>query len=320
MKAIKNITIAIASYNRPILLQETLKSIESLGLLINVLIIDDNSPRYAEILKVIGSFESSNVDIMIHRNEHNLGEVETKKKLFSLIKSKYFFLLGDDDTLDPGARNIFLLYDELKIELDFIFFGYRIINEDNKVLKTRKSLIPISSTEINANSLNTFSRYVTFPFYYFHPALYMADTATALKLSLDSSIGIGEDYDLLWRIMNQPNIRWIISPSVIVNWRKHAVQLANQSSSLQNRLDTKTNILKKYENSSIPLSRFWFVLIPTFFDVHSGLDISNVGVSPAERKILSLGNSVLPRFLGALLYKTYKVYEYSVVQIKHILR
>jgi glycosyltransferase involved in cell wall biosynthesis len=316
MHTIKNITIAITSYNRPILLQETLMSIENLGVVIKVLIVDDNSPRFREISKVVSAYESSHLKISFYRNEENLGEVNTKKKLFRLVDTEYFFLLGDDDTLDLEAQKLFVHYDELNAPFDFIFFGYRIINENNQVLKTRKSLRPIISSSCDQVILKIFSRYVTFPFYYFHPALYLVNTETAMRLSLDDSIGIGEDYDLLWRIMNDSTVQWIISPKVIVNWRKHSVQSANQSASLQNRLNTKARILIKYKNSNTELSRFWFLLLPTFFDLHSGLDISISDFSIAERKVLSLGRFKIFRFLGIILYTPYKIYEYSRIQLK----
>lgn len=316
MNIIKNISIAITSYNRPQLLRKTLKSIGDLNLYIHVVIIDDNSPRQGEIENVISEFKFSNLNIKYYKNDKNIGEVESKKRLFSLIETEYFFLLGDDDTLNSSAANFFLDIDGSGTDCDFVFSGYREIDEKDCVLKTRYSYVPISSKHQTSSSLKIFSRFVTFPFYYCHPALYLARTSSAKQLSLDNNIGIGEDFDLLWRILNDPEIRWRILPDLIMNWRKHAIQAANQSSNLQNRFETKRMILEKYECSETPLSRFWFVLLPTYFDLPSGLKLDNLKSSPCEKKLLLSSSNRFVRGVLFVLYSVYKVLEYLVIQFK----
>lgn len=316
MNIIRNISIAITSYNRPQLLRKTLKSIVDLNLYINVLIIDDNSPRQVEIENVIAEFKHSNLNIKFYKNDKNIGEVESKKRLFGLIETEYFFLLGDDDTLNISAMNFFLELDVSGTDCDFVFCGYREIDENDRVLKTRYSYVPISSKEQTSSSLKIFSRFVTFPFYYCHPALYLARTSSAKQLSLDNNIGIGEDYDLLWRILNDPEIMWRISPDLIMNWRKHAIQSANQSANLQNRFETKRMILEKYESTETPLSRFWFVLLPTYFDLRSGLKLANLKSSPWEKKLLLSSTNRFIRGVLLVIYSGYKALEYLVIQFK----
>lgn len=316
MNIIRNISIAITSYNRPQLLRKTLKSIVDLNIYIKVLIIDDNSPRQGEIENVIAEFKHSNLNIKFFKNDKNIGEVESKKRLFDLIETEYFFLLGDDDTLNIAAKNFFLEFDVSGTDCDFVFCGYREIDENDRVLKTRYSYVPISSKELTSSSLKIFSRFVTFPFYYCHPALYLARTSSAKQLSLDNNIGIGEDYDLLWRILNDPEIRWRILPDLIMNWRKHSIQSANQSANLQNRLETKRMILEKYECTETPLSRFWFVLLPTYFDLRSGLKLTYLKSSAWEKKLLLSSSNRFIRGIMFVLYSGYKAFEYLVIQFK----
>ena len=198
-----NLSICIASYNRPELLKETLDSIGKLEASLDVHIIDDKSPRQDEISKVVEQWADGYAGrVDYNRNETNLGEVETKRLLFNRVESQYLMLLGDDDTLVKINFDKYIQLMCVNEEcFDLELFGYNVIDQNNNVLKTRRSLLKMHSYSMNDTIRKYFMRYVTFPFYYFHPALYIIKTAVAKKLDLDPTVGIGEDYDLFTRIM-----------------------------------------------------------------------------------------------------------------------
>jgi glycosyltransferase involved in cell wall biosynthesis len=317
-----NLSICIAAYNRPELLKDTLDSIAKLDAHFDIHIIDDKSPRGEEIEKVVARWTSSysgTVDFI--RNSKNLGEVETKRLLFERVKTEYLMLLGDDDTLvKSNFDRMIQSIAKSKERFDLELFGYNVIDERNAKLKTRKSLCGMSSINMNHVIRKYFMRHVTFPFYYFHPALYIIKSDVAKNLDLDPAIGIGEDYDLFIRIMNSSNVRWRINPIVIFNWRKHNKESKNQSSDVKKRFETKYLIISKHY--LLDLKRFWILDIPLWFDEGYSLEkkkLEELGYSQLQRFLVSKSTVKFAILMALPFYNIYKLSEYALIQTLFIL-
>lgn len=270
-KNIQWLTICITSYNRPEYLNKLLETIRDLPFFIKVIVADDCSPRLPEITEVIDYWSPKFEDnLTFYSNVFNLGEVENKNKLFSIVDSDYLLLIGDDDLIknDVFIDEIKWIFDQKDL-LDIYFYGYEIIDNYGVKVKRRKSFQNIFSNKYNDNLNKSFMNFLTFPFYYCHPAFYIIKTDVAKQLSLDSSIGIGEDYDFLIRIMNNIDTvnSWVIRNKILFQWRKHQGSNTNQSANLYNRFLTKFNIFLKYGESNIVNIRFFpFLVLPMYFD------------------------------------------------------
>lgn len=312
-----NLSICIAAYNRPELLRETLESISNLDSYFDVHIVDDMSPRGEEILRIVNDWSASytgTVDFI--RNTKNLGEVETKRILFKRVKRDYLMLLGDDDTLVKSAfQGVIQRLSEGGECFDLELFGYNVINEENRVLRRRKSLFEMRSTNMNGRIRRYFMRHVTFPFYYFHPALYIIKSDVARNLDLDPSIGIGEDYDLFIRIMNSTDVKWRINPFIVFNWRKHNKESKNQSSDIEKRFSTKYLMFKKH--FPFDIRRFWFLDVPLWFDqgyLMEKQSLEDYEYSKFQQYLMS--NNIL-KYTSILIwpiYALYKIGEYVLIQ------
>jgi hypothetical protein len=96
------LTVGIISYNRPVQLLRTLKSLLPLPLDVEVIICDDKSPKIFEIINSISEI-LNNKNIHFIQNEINIGY---DKNLFNVIErsnTDNVLLLGDDDYLETNA-------------------------------------------------------------------------------------------------------------------------------------------------------------------------------------------------------------------------
>jgi glycosyltransferase involved in cell wall biosynthesis len=106
------IGLAIPSYSRPRELRYLLQTIKDLRPLPDeILIVDDHSPNYYEIEKVVEEFNSffpkNGLKIRLYRNEKNLGYDGNIRRLIELVSSDYLVLCGNDDAfLNDAIRNI----------------------------------------------------------------------------------------------------------------------------------------------------------------------------------------------------------------------
>ena len=327
MKEVNWLTICITSYNRPEYLNKLLETIWELPLLIKVVIADDKSSRLPDIIEVIDYWTPKfDNNLIFYSNKINLGEVENKNKMFSLVETDFLLLVGDDDLIkkETLVREIEWLENKHNL-VDIYLYGYEIIDNNGKLKKKRKSIQNIFSSNYNSILNSTFMNFVTFPFYYCHPAFYIIKTSFAKEIVLDSSIGIGEDYDFLIRLFNNVDRcnSWIIRNKILFQWRKHQGSSENQSANIYNRFTTKLNIWLKYSiqkrNTAIKLSFFSFLVLPMYFDNYSSrLNAEQLNfVKSCSEKIQHrfIKYSFLRFYPFRVLYFFLKVIEYIKVQL-----
>ena len=97
----KILTIAIPTYNRGEILKKSierlLSEIEGLEDKVDILISDNNSDDNTK--KIIEAFLDNGVDLIYNRNDENLGMDGNFIYCFENARSKYVWLLGDDDLI-----------------------------------------------------------------------------------------------------------------------------------------------------------------------------------------------------------------------------
>ena len=148
----KLLTIAIPTYNRAEVLNKCLTSIFSqikgLEKFIDVLISDNNSDDNTS--EVVNSFINNGHDLVYNKNNSNIGMDMNFKYCFNSSKSKYIWILGDDDFLLNGSlSDIITILQENSFGI--LFLETRKIDNDNLEIHTNSSRL-----------LSKISYYITF--------------------------------------------------------------------------------------------------------------------------------------------------------------
>ena len=100
------LTVAIPAYNRPEELDALLDTILAQDdAHFDVLVVEDCSPRQAEIRAVVERAAGRRADLRIRfvANEKNLGFDGNLRRILDLSEGEFTFFMGDDDLLRPGA-------------------------------------------------------------------------------------------------------------------------------------------------------------------------------------------------------------------------
>lgn len=97
------LTVGIISYNRPRELYRSILSVFPIPAGVEVVVCDDKSPKFDEILVSIGKVVDKNPQIRIITNQINLGYDRNLFKVIEEASSDYVLLLGDDDYFEEGA-------------------------------------------------------------------------------------------------------------------------------------------------------------------------------------------------------------------------
>ncbi|MDE1344950.1 glycosyltransferase [Vibrio aestuarianus] len=119
------LSIVILSYNRPRQLERILAKLVGIkSHKFNVIIKDDVSPMLHEIEEVVNKYSSLlEVELILHKNNSNLGYDLNLLGAFDINESKYTCLLSDDDFIE--IQYLDSLLDELeKGEYDVYFSPY----------------------------------------------------------------------------------------------------------------------------------------------------------------------------------------------------
>jgi glycosyltransferase involved in cell wall biosynthesis len=95
-------TIAIPTYKRAELLEETLNSALSQkgNVDYNILVVDNNPERDDDTEKLLSTYE--NYRLSYYKNSYNIGMVGNWNRLYTLAQGRYIVMLHDDDLLFPN--------------------------------------------------------------------------------------------------------------------------------------------------------------------------------------------------------------------------
>lgn len=125
-----DVSIIVPTYNRLWSLPKTIDSCKSNFCKIEIIVVDDGSTD--------GSFEwlQQQTNIKLIRQQ-NWGKCWAANKGFEIATGKYVRFLDSDDLLDENAIDEQFALAE-KENANVVVSGYKIINEENEILKTQK--------------------------------------------------------------------------------------------------------------------------------------------------------------------------------------
>lgn len=124
------LSICIPTFNRRICLINCLNSIKiackNLNFKFDVCISDNSDYSNSDIIKKYKKF----FKIIYHKNKNNIGISKNMLKVINLSKSKFTWLLGDDDLVHPSGLKIIknLFNDKKNKDIDFFYLNSGILN------------------------------------------------------------------------------------------------------------------------------------------------------------------------------------------------
>lgn len=152
----RQLTIAIPTYNRRDSLIKLLKSIEASSYQqLKEIVISDNHSDYDVKEELTKEFPQDFLNYCrIIINPFNIGGPGNIKNLFLLCRSKYMWMIGDDDEVLPNSIDIILR--DIKEDSECAQFRYSIV-----IGSTSRVIPPLDVIEENRtmNSLNDFIQY-----------------------------------------------------------------------------------------------------------------------------------------------------------------
>lgn len=135
MKNNKLITIAIPSYNRPEALLRLLKSVDAPQKdRIEILIVEDSSPRQKEIRDIVEFFkQDSKYVINYFENRTNLGFDRNIRELVKKSNGDFVLFMGDDDVFVPSVLKGFFEFISKHNDYGFFLKSSQHVHEDGKI-------------------------------------------------------------------------------------------------------------------------------------------------------------------------------------------
>jgi glycosyltransferase involved in cell wall biosynthesis len=127
-----SISTVIPTYNRSSMLKKTVMSVlHQTYENIKILIVDDCSSD--DTSRIVDELMQIDKRIHYYKNNKNLGALENWKKAVSLIDTKYFSLLADDDLLAPDFYKEGINFLENNKTIDFVIFQSLCINNSGNL-------------------------------------------------------------------------------------------------------------------------------------------------------------------------------------------
>lgn len=101
------------------------------------IILSDNNSDVSEQERILDCINNvkikcGNISIKYNCNLENIGPTNNYKKLVSLSKGRYVWLVGDDDILYKGILKAIL--DSIKFDKGLIFLNHRAVNNKNEIV------------------------------------------------------------------------------------------------------------------------------------------------------------------------------------------
>jgi glycosyltransferase involved in cell wall biosynthesis len=234
------ISVIMPVYNGGPFLQSAIQSIlDQTYQNFELLIIDDcskdNSPE------VVRSFKDPRIHFV--QNTKNLGLAGNRNKALGLAKGEFIAIMDNDDLSHPRRLELQLEAFLQDPTLSLCGSWAEVINDDNEVLAQWK--FPTDSLALKAQF------YIQFPVVHTSAMMRFAHLKE-LPYFYDLKLEWAEDYDLLFRMTHNHNIRMI--PENLVQYRVH-----QHNNSADHKLTYKNQLIeifkREYELIGLSLSR-----------------------------------------------------------------
>lgn len=240
-------SILVPSFNRPEYIVQTIHSVSALqGDHFELVISDDQSPRFGEILEAVQS-QSYRCNCRLYSQEENLKWSENRNFLVQHAEGDYVILLGDDDLLSPSLlTELDIVIDGAAVVPDIIAFGYEVIDEHGKHVYSRHFPSPQRIGLRHTTLLPDMIESNIFPFCFFHP--FTLCYKKNIGFSYDRRAHIGDDYLFLYECLNAGK-EMMVLPIIGFSWRKAQKKTAaymNLSSLGRNNVIARANIWKLF--------------------------------------------------------------------------
>lgn len=235
-------SILIPAYNRPELLEKTIRSIfQSTYRNFELIISNDLSENSNKISQLFSNLETDFVYFFFDQTI-NLGSAKNKNFLLSKASGKFCILIGDDDILLPNSLETLAKFiNSSSNEIDIYGMGYNLIDENGSLIssyKTNKELLFHKSLKFKSSLLY---EGVILPFWFFHPFTVCIRNNKKLRLYRED-IGIGYDFAYLYDCMIDGG-KILVLPFIFFNWRKSQLNLEYQNLSNVEMNDVKSRVL-----------------------------------------------------------------------------
>ena len=215
------LSVLIASYDRPLLLQETVVAAINAAIPeMEIIVSDDNSPRVNEIESVLRGFiESGKIKYLC--GGRRLGMAGNWNKLVKAARGEYLMIIGDDDRIPRLAlRRLRQLIDKHPGG-DLYGFGYRVIDAEGR--KCFDYCCPRLmhyqvDTDCDWEELCYFD---AVPMWSHHPFTMAVNRRVYERLTYRTDVDCGGDVVFLWSALAQ-RFKFVVLPEVLFEWRVSA--------------------------------------------------------------------------------------------------
>lgn len=192
------VTIGIPMYNAERFLRKTLASVLNQTYSNFELIITDDGSTDASV-NIVKSFDDPRIQLIADGENHGISFRLNQQ--INLAKGKYFVRMDADDIMFPQRLEKQISYLENNPDVDVVGSSAVIIDDDNKVIGYRNSMLP--PTYEGALKIITF----------IHPTI-AGKIEWFKKYGYNENLNGAEDFDLWLRSRNQSNFRTINEPLI----------------------------------------------------------------------------------------------------------
>ncbi len=211
-------SLLVASYNRPDLILETVRSLLGNSAPdVEVTVSDDASPKRAEVRGALAHLIRRG-GLRFIQQEENIGWSKNRNALVDAARGEYVILLGDDDRLKPGAIDRLRRWTAKYPDVSIFGVGYDVIDECGKRVFTyctpKSVLYEISC---NDNWKEIFA-YDAVPMWSHHPFTVCSKREVAATIRYNPAVDIADDALFLYDALEQGH-KLVTIPEVLFEWR-----------------------------------------------------------------------------------------------------
>lgn len=238
---LNDVSLLIASFGRPELLREAIKSsLKAAAAGAELIVSDDLSTRSLEIRKMLRPLDTSG-QIRVLMPVRNIGMAANWNLLLAAANRKYCYFLGDDDLLDTAA-----MCDAARLVREYdtpiAVTGFRTIAPDRGLLGLASSRRPVGPAEFRRIFYDVLIDAPSVALRFFHSFSMFICKERALGLPFDASVGNGADRLFLLRNL-LAGVPICCCPHPVLQWRRPVIGTSFKTLSSDQDANLRSNFL-----------------------------------------------------------------------------